>query len=83
MENRAEVEQIIPVAEYHQNVCNALPDILNVSVIVYSDFAMIGHTSGLHVPISVLNQRLNRPLVGIAAVQNNSLKDALTVCQVN
>ena len=43
---------------------------------------MIGRTSGLHVPISVLNQRLNRPLIGIAAAQNNSLKDALTVCQV-
>ena len=43
---------------------------------------MIGHTSGLHVPVSVLNQRLNRPLIGVAAVQNNSLTDALTVCQV-
>ena len=43
---------------------------------------MIGHTSGIHVPVSVLNQRLNRPLIGVAAVQNNSLKDALTVCQV-
>ena len=49
---------------------------------IFSDFAMIGHSSGLHVPVSVLKRRLKRPLIGIAAIKHDSLKDAFSILQV-
>lgn len=51
----------------------------------FSDVSRLGSTQpqrGLHVPVSVLTQRLHRPLVGVAAVTDAAQRNGFTAVQV-